>query len=350
MARFLPVLLAFCCGWAEAAGERFFLPTDNGAVQDPVHYLQNVGTVRGNGGFGMVREQGTRFHGGIDIRPLRRRPDGEPADAVRSVADGTVVYVNRNPKMSSYGVYVLVEHDGLSLPLLSLYGHLATVREEIVSGRRLSAGDPLGTMGRTAADYVIKKEQAHLHFELALRLGEEEKFSRWYLLQRFPTANCHGQWNGLNLVSLDPLPLLRTIGEFSLAEHVRRLPTAFETRIRTGQLPPFLRRYGALWDGNTDEPGGDFLVEWTWFGLPKRWRPLPPSDLGMATATEVTLLRWDPGWLASASARGTLQRGRNGFVRLGERTLDTLEKIFGDSVKTLDSPAVNFSNGGGIGR
>jgi hypothetical protein len=262
------------------------------------------------------------------------------------VANGTVAYVNRDPDGSSYGIYVLVEHDELSLPLLSLYGHLASVQSEIVPGRRLSAGDPLGTMGRTAAGYMIEKERAHLHFELALRLGDEVEFFRWYLLQRFQTANGHGQWNGLNLVSLDPLSILRTSEEFSLAEHVRNLPTAFETQIHGEQLPPFLGRYCALWDGMAAESVGDFLVEWTWFGLPKRWRPLLPADPDAAIAPKVVLVRWDPEWLASANARGTLSLGRNGSVRLGKRTLDTLEKIFGSPMKTLDSPAANPSGSG----
>ncbi|MDR2664565.1 MAG: M23 family metallopeptidase [Puniceicoccales bacterium] len=334
MERLLLALLAFYCGLPWAYGDRFLPPSDNGAVRDSLHYLQNAGTARGNGGFGMVRERGTRFHGGIDIRPLRRRWDGEPADAVKATAAGTVVYVNGRAEDSTYGKYVLVEHDGLPLPLLSLYGHLAAVHPGIVAGRRLAAGDPLGTMGRTAGGYVIEKDHAHLHFELALRLGEEREFSDWYRRQQFSLPNYHGQWNGLNLVSLDPLPLLRTAGEFSLAEYVRSLPTAFETRIRTAEPPPFLRRYGALRDG----PADDFIVEWTWFGLPKRWRPLPPTADRPKNA-EITLLHVNPEWLSAACARGTLQRGRNGSLRLGKRTVDTLEKIFGNSVKTLDSSA-----------
>ena len=37
----------------------------------------------------------TRFHEGMDIRPVRRDARGEPLDEVRAIAGGTVVYVNR---------------------------------------------------------------------------------------------------------------------------------------------------------------------------------------------------------------------------------------------------------------
>src|SRR5512132_3933667 len=36
----------------------------------------------------------TRFHEGIDIRPIHRDAHGEPLDEVRAIADGKVVHVN----------------------------------------------------------------------------------------------------------------------------------------------------------------------------------------------------------------------------------------------------------------
>ena len=44
----------------------------------------------------------TRFHEGIDIRPLRRSPDGEPQDVVGAIAGGELVYVNLQPGASNY--------------------------------------------------------------------------------------------------------------------------------------------------------------------------------------------------------------------------------------------------------
>ena len=43
-----------------------------------------------------------RFHKGIDIKPLRRDARGEPLDPVRACADGVVVRVNDNERISDY--------------------------------------------------------------------------------------------------------------------------------------------------------------------------------------------------------------------------------------------------------
>ena len=47
----------------------------------------------------------TRFHEGIDIRPLQRDADGEPLDIVHSIAAGKVAYANIVPSYSNYGRY-----------------------------------------------------------------------------------------------------------------------------------------------------------------------------------------------------------------------------------------------------
>ena len=58
------------------------------AVRTAQDYLQP--TVSGrleSATFGMVREEGHRFHEGIDIRPGRRDAAGEPLDLVRAAMD-----------------------------------------------------------------------------------------------------------------------------------------------------------------------------------------------------------------------------------------------------------------------
>src|ERR671925_1916859 len=42
----------------------------------------------------------TRFHEGIDIRPVHRDARGEPLDEVRAIADGKVVHINLMPRYS----------------------------------------------------------------------------------------------------------------------------------------------------------------------------------------------------------------------------------------------------------
>ena len=51
-----------------------------------------------------------RFHKGIDIQALRRDAQGEPLDVVRAIADGLVVRVNEDEKISDYGKQVIVRH------------------------------------------------------------------------------------------------------------------------------------------------------------------------------------------------------------------------------------------------
>ncbi|MDR1435639.1 MAG: M23 family metallopeptidase [Puniceicoccales bacterium] len=330
--------LCLCC--SRAFGDLLSLPTENCAVSDPLRYLQTAGTEKGNGGFGLARECGKKFHGGIDVRPVRRRPDGEPLDAVRAVADGVVVYANGDAGASSYGKYVVVEHENFSLPILSLYAHLASLSAVATVGRRLEVDDVLGSVGRTSSAFEIGKERAHLHFELALRLGDDGDFSRWYGNKKFSSPNGHGCWNGLNFVSFDPLPPLRMGCEFSVAEYVRNLPTAFVTRIFTEYFPNFLRRYGALLDGWDGGPIGGFDVEWTWFGLPKRWVALQGTvERRRRGNVEVFLMQNDWLWLPHSCIRETLARGRGNSVHIGKRTVDVLEKIFGAAVKILDSTA-----------
>jgi hypothetical protein len=173
---------------------------------------------------------------------------------------------------------------------------------------------------------------------MGLRLGTDGAFGAWYGRQHFAEPNGHGVWNGLNLVSFDPLPSLKGDAEDPLAEHVRTLPTAFVTRVCTAVVPDFLRRYPALLDGPlpAPEPLGGFDIEWTWFGLPKRWRALSQGQARVAEPGPL-LLRWEREWSIAALRRETLywSSDGDGVVRIGPRTRAALEKIFGADVKGL---------------
>ncbi|MDX2226576.1 MAG: M23 family metallopeptidase [Verrucomicrobiae bacterium] len=137
----------------------------------------------------------SRFHEGIDIRPLRRAPDGEPLDSVDAIADGTVVYVNSSPRHSGYGKYIVVEHLWEGCPYYSLYAHLAEIRTSV--GKSVKQGESLACMGYTGPG--LDRSRAHLHFEIALMINRQ--FDRWF--ESLPTAktdpNRHGLYNGMNL-------------------------------------------------------------------------------------------------------------------------------------------------------
>ncbi|MDR3316561.1 MAG: M23 family metallopeptidase [Puniceicoccales bacterium] len=322
---------------SEGVADSLQLPTDNEEVQNILHYLQPTETGRRNGGFGLVRENGTRFHGGIDIRPVRFRSSGESADRVRAVADGVVVHANGDAKKSSYGKYIVVEHGSLSVPVFSLYAHLALVDESIAPGKSVSGGDLLGTMGRTSCDQDIPQDRAHLHFEMGLRLGEDPEFSSWYGRKYPDEPNFHGRWNGLNLVSLDPLPLLQNGKNCSLLARIQMEPTAFVTRICTEKVPEFLKRYPMLMDGGNEGSIGGFDVEWTWYGLPKRWVAIRADVRRSPMVSGPLLLHWERDWVALSLRMGTLEVGGEGSnsIRLGQRTLDAIGKIFGIASKEL---------------
>ncbi|MDR2029857.1 MAG: M23 family metallopeptidase [Puniceicoccales bacterium] len=329
-----------------ARAEKFFLPTPNAAVAEPAIYLQPTAPGMANGGFGLVREGGTRFHAGIDIRPVATSPDGEPVDPIFSVAAGRVVYVNRVADHSDFGIYVLIEHDELSLPATTLYAHLATVRPDIAPGMNMATGEAVGTMGRSGNGcYAIPKEQAHLHFGLGLRLGDGNAFIRWYALQGYGDPNHHGIWNALNMAFIDPLPILQG-KTLPLADHLRTLPTAFVTKIFIGQVPPLLLRYPTLWTNRMEADRKNiagFAVEWDCHGFPKSWTSFPGK--GVDRVASVQLLHWQKALLDPALRRKALVRDCDGAVQLGDCTLQTVEKIFGVPTKCIVDSPPNFSKG-----
>src|SRR5438874_6767764 len=105
------------------------LPTDNDALlrgDGPEFYQYIERDYRGEkstpwqgGQYGFVRDPQqtaagliyTRFHEGIDIKPLRRDARGTPLDDVCACADGKVVHANPVAGFSNYGKYVVIEHE-----------------------------------------------------------------------------------------------------------------------------------------------------------------------------------------------------------------------------------------------
>ncbi|MDB6147716.1 MAG: duplicated hybrid motif, partial [Spartobacteria bacterium] len=112
----------------ESPGFELVLPTDNDALfhgGGPEFYqyierdYKGVKSTPWEGGqYGFVRDPVetaagmvyTRFHEGIDIRPMLRDAQGEPTDQVRAIAAGKVVHTNTVPRYSNYGRYIVIEH------------------------------------------------------------------------------------------------------------------------------------------------------------------------------------------------------------------------------------------------
>ncbi len=112
--------------------------------------------------FGAIRPQPRPWecelgHCGVDLAA----PLGEP---VLAVADGVVERVERNAAAGGRaGRFVRLSHcDGA---VVTRYIHLDSIRKEIRPGLHVTAGEPLGTVGRTG----VVENFPHLHFGLSLR-------------------------------------------------------------------------------------------------------------------------------------------------------------------------------------
>jgi murein DD-endopeptidase MepM/ murein hydrolase activator NlpD len=191
------------------------LPTDNDALYrggGPDFYQHIERDYKGQkstpwegGQYGFVRDPVetaigfvyTRFHEGIDIRPLQRDARGEPLDQVRAIAEGKVVHTNLVPGHSSYGKYIVIEHlwDGSSY--YSLYGHLSSIT--VKPGQRVQKSEPIGLMGYTGKG--LTQARAHVHLELNLMFNQ--RFEAWHEAFLKDEPNYNGLYNGINLAGLD---------------------------------------------------------------------------------------------------------------------------------------------------
>jgi murein DD-endopeptidase MepM/ murein hydrolase activator NlpD len=191
------------------------LPTDNDAIyrgDGPEFYqyidrdYQGVKSTPWQGGqYGFVRDPVetpagtvyTRFHEGVDIRPLQRDEKGEPIDPVRAIAAGVVVHTNLTASYSNYGRYVVVEHRWDGCKYYSLYGHLSSIQVRV--GQRVQQRDQLGVMGHTGDG--LNQVRAHLHLELNLMLSAH--FESWHDSLFKTDPNHNGPFNGINLMGID---------------------------------------------------------------------------------------------------------------------------------------------------
>jgi murein DD-endopeptidase MepM/ murein hydrolase activator NlpD len=191
------------------------LPTDNDALfsGDGAAFYQYVernyrgvkSTPWEGGQYGFVRDPTdtaggvvfTRFHEGIDIRPLHRDANGEPFDEVRAIADGQVVHANLVPGYSNYGKYVVIEHRWNGSNYYSLYGHLSSIA--VQPGDTVTRGQRIAVMGYTGTG--LNQERAHLHLELDLMFSRQ--FAVWYNASFKNDPNHNGIYNGMNLAGID---------------------------------------------------------------------------------------------------------------------------------------------------
>ena len=294
-------------------------PTDNPAFDQnkPMEaYLQSTasGLVR-SGSFGCVRNNGARFHEGIDIKSIHRDRHNRTKDPVYAILPGQIAYVNRKPGRSSYGCYVVIQHHLHELYYYSLYAHLSQINVQI--GQTVQQGDKIGIMGNTACE-PIPWIRAHLHFEIGLAIGSPSSFQTWYNAQGFPQSNCHGAWNGLNLIGLNPLDFFNSKRNF--LDFVKKQPIAFILRIYSEQIPAFIKQNKSLLTSQLI--AGKTLKGWdiafTWLGCPTRWTPIyetQNSNICITYCNKTELFKY--------GCRHTLEFDSQGKALFGK----TLQKI-----------------------
>ncbi len=282
-----------------------------------------------SGLFGSTRSSGHRFHEGIDIRAEERDARGHAKDRIFSILPGVVVEKHDRGDKSSYGRFVVIQHTQETLPVYSLYAHLASISETIKEGVMVQSGTLIGIMGNTSAVTRIPHERAHLHLEIGVFMTDQ--FQKWYDKENFETKNEYGNSNGKNLVGFNPLSYfgyIRQKGATPMDVYVRDvLKTDFSMRYFTRHIPDFVRRYPALVTKPIPKGGvGGWEIEFTWFGLPKRWTPLLRDENIQTKGYEI--LRYERKPMFEQRGRLTLMEGSDKSVKVGRHLEEYLEMLF----------------------
>ena len=266
------------------------LPTDNDALfraDGPEFYqyverdYKGVKTTPWEGGqYGFVRDPVetsgglvfSRFHEGIDIRPVHRDAQGEPLDDVRAIAAGKVVHTSLVPGYSNYGKYIVIEHEWDSCRYYSLYAHLSEIAVE--PGTKVIRGQRIAQMGHTGTG--INRERSHVHLELNLLLSHQ--FDAWHKAFIPNEQNHHGIYNGLNLAGLDIARFflaLRKDPSMTVAKFVSNEPITYTVAIPRSSHFELPNNYPWMLTRNADKSAQSWLVSFAASGLPVKLEPSP---------------------------------------------------------------------------
>ncbi|MEM9161319.1 MAG: M23 family metallopeptidase, partial [Verrucomicrobiota bacterium] len=283
-------------GESPRLGDHFW-PTENTAFlerRDLAEVLQP--TVSGrlvSAKFGCVRNDGYRFHEGVDLKATVKDKRGEALDEIYAFERGVVRYVNLVSGKSSFGRYIVIEHPQIAPGLVTTYAHLRRVPENIVAGREVAGGELIGTMGRSAS-YTIPRSRAHLHFEIGLWLGSD--FQKWFDRQPgFSSKNEHGAYNGMNIIGYDSWDIFNRLRDGdvrNLEEYLAVMEPDVRVRIAVSTIPAVLRVNPDLM---TNEVLPDSLSGWdidfAWYGAPMKFTALSaPETNGMTERVRINVL------------------------------------------------------------
>ena len=322
-------------GQTAKAGVNLILPTENDALfrNDGEAFYQHIerdyqgvkSTPWEGGRYGFVRDpmetaKGlvyTRFHEGIDIRPVHRDENGEPTDEIHVIADGKVVHVNPVPGYSNYGRYVVVEHHWDGCSYYSLYGHLSTVR--VTPGQEVRQGDVIAVMGYTGVG--INRERAHVHLELNLLLSHI--FESWHdtLFKNDPNHN--GIYNGLNLTGLDIARLylaLRKNPEVTIPQFLEGEEVFYKVRLPRSKNFELPKRYPWMVQAGGETGAKSWEVSFTRSGFPLRIEPssvpVKEAELSFVQKSPVDYTHLTIGRVTGHNGQGALTESGRQYMRL----------------------------------
>jgi murein DD-endopeptidase MepM/ murein hydrolase activator NlpD len=287
------------------------LPTENNALlrgKEAEFFQPTVeGTIE-SGMFGCRRIGGRRFHEGIDIKCLQRDHRGEPADPVFAVADGEVAFINKKSGLSNYGRYIILQHQWDGVEVFTLYAHLRQTEDALVAGQPVRRGQRIATLGHsTNTREGIPAERAHLHFEIDHMLNPN--FWIWYP-KRDPQAPPFGNFNGRNLVGIDPAAFFRTYAadpKLNFAEYISKQPVAFTVLVSARPFPWLTQHREQL--RPTGATAVAYEISFTSWGLPLAVWPRntlePKRTPALRAVNEADLLH--------TNCCGLVKRGRRGW-------------------------------------
>jgi hypothetical protein len=139
-------------------------------------------------------------------------------------------------------------------------------------------------MGRTSnTAQAITKDRAHVHFELNFLVND--RFGAWYQKYHRGERNDHGDWNGQNLVAIDPQAVFltqRSQGQaFSFATFVKHQTELCRVLVRDTEFP-WLKRYpGFVRSNETARAQGvaGYEIALSFAGLPYELTPRAASEI-----------------------------------------------------------------------
>ena len=282
-----------------------------------------------SGLFGMVRNDGQRFHEGIDIKSFSRDGKGRVTDRVIAACDGIVVHVCRENN-GSYGKYVVIEHKSGKILFYTLYAHLNEVSDNLEENKSVRAGEGVGIMGNTSSTYKFKTGTEHLHFEVGLRLGQNS-FNDWYKNQ-FPAddKNLHSFWNGLNLSGIDPVDFLKASENTSLhsfKNFLDSIPVAFSVVVSTKEIPEIIYfSPGLLAEKFVPEKIIGWKIDFSWNGTPLKFKPLTEVKNQAFTGNKIVYV--SKKYIQNSIIFGNIiSKGEN--FEIGKKLSNNLKIIFG---------------------